>query len=316
MEEVKDNVFLKVNFYTKDELDSEYAKHREFVSCNSAYNYVSYVDSGSNAKVPSDYTEYVGDHEKSRGVFNQNGLLSEEQKQELKEQLQTTDSVIWDMVISFRTEFGEKYCRDYEQAFAFISTELPRFFRRCGLESDNMIWYAGLHENTENKHIHISFFEKEPLHFDDNGKLKYHSGTLPKKILLDSKIRFERKLSNATAEIIKARKDIMELYTRTISKEEFVGVSKKKLLRLYNELPKDGRIAYDSENMTYLKQEIDNLTGFILRRNLKCFNAYEEMLNAITEDSNWRTAREQSNAHNYLEDLHRRLGNSRHIIAK
>ena len=71
------------------------------------------------------------------------------------------------------------YCRDYEQAYNFIKKELPRFFTRAGLDKDNIIWYAGLHENTENKHIHISFFEKEPKFYKNNNELVFHSGKIP-----------------------------------------------------------------------------------------------------------------------------------------
>jgi hypothetical protein len=213
------------------------------------------------------------------------------------------------MVISFRTEFGEKYCRDYEQAFSFVKSELPRFFKRCGLNPDNIIWYAGLHENTENKHIHISFFEKEPIYFDNGGKLKFHSGTLPKKILIDSKMRFERKLTNVTAKIIQARKDLIENYDTNITKEEFTIIGKKKLLQLYRQLPKDGRIAYDSENMADLKDDVDKLTKFFLNRNKKNLEAYHEMILQIDIDGKWRNEREYNQACGYLDDLYRRLGN-------
>ena len=83
--------------------------------------------------------------------------------------------------------FGEKYCRDYEQAFNFVKSELPKFFTRAGLNKDNIIWYAGLHENTDNKHIHISFFEKEPEYYKNGGKLSYHNGTISKQVLIDNK---------------------------------------------------------------------------------------------------------------------------------
>ena len=133
---------------------------------------MSYVDTGSIDNTQTDYTKYVGNSEKSCGVFSKDGLLTDEQKRELREQLRNTQSCIWDIVISFREEFGEMYCRDYEQAYNFIKKELPKFFTRAGLDKDNIIWYAGLHENTENKHIHISFFEKEPKFYKNNNEAK------------------------------------------------------------------------------------------------------------------------------------------------
>lgn len=134
------------------------------------------------------------------------------------------------MLISFRTEFGESYCRDYEQAYSFCKSELPKFFRRAGLNPDNIVWYAGLHENTENKHIHISFFEKEPTYFANGGKLTFYTGTIKKKVLLESKFIFEKKLTNETSQIVKARKDLCEKYGLHLSPFEL----NKKTKRLQN----------------------------------------------------------------------------------
>ena len=185
-----DNIILKCRYYKHNSQYKENdrnLKHREFVSCQNSYSYLNYVQTGASENAPKDYEQYIGNREKSCGVFNENGLLSEEQRKELRHQLQNTESVIWDIVISFRTEFGDSYCRDYEQAYNFLIKELPKFFKKCGLNSSNIVWYAGLHENTENKHIHLSFFEKEPKYFANGGKLKYHSGKLPKDVLIDSK---------------------------------------------------------------------------------------------------------------------------------
>ena len=90
------------------------------MSCQNSYSYLNYVQTGASENAPKDYEQYIGNREKSCGVFNEKGLLSEEQRKELRHQLQNTESVIWDIVISFRTEFGDSYCRDYEQAYNFL----------------------------------------------------------------------------------------------------------------------------------------------------------------------------------------------------
>ena len=266
---VKDNVVFKCFYYKPKEkynaiTQADKIKKRDFLSCNSLYNYVSYVDTGASNKLPKDFTEYVGNNEKSCGAFNQNGLLNDKQKKELKGMLRTTQSCIWDCVISFREDFGEKYCRDYEQAFNFVKSELPKFFTRAGLNKDNIIWYAGLHENTDNKHIHISFFEKKPEYYKNGGKLSYHNGTISKQVLIDSKRIFEQKLTNATAEIVKARKDLIERYNIDLSPFKLTKKAKQIMLNLYDQMPKSGRISYDSENMLELKKQVDNITEFLL----------------------------------------------------
>lgn len=109
----KNNIVLKVMYYQPVEKyvgkSRDYTKQRNFVSCKGKYNYLNYVDTGSTDKIAKDYFEYVGNNEKSSGVFNENGYLSNEQKQELKKQLQTTESNIWDMLISFKADFGNEF---------------------------------------------------------------------------------------------------------------------------------------------------------------------------------------------------------------
>ena len=252
---------------------------------------------------------YYKPKEKSCGAFNQKGLLNDEELKELRKQLQTTHSCIWDMVISFKAGFGEKYCRDFEQAFEFVKSELPKFFTRAGLDKDNIVWYAGLHENTEHRHIHISFFEKEPLYYANGNTLKYHSGKVDKEVLISSKFQFEKKLTNATAEIVRARKDLMEYYNINMSKRDITMKGKKLLLELYEQLPKDGRISYDSDNMILLRKKVDDTTEFFLKQNLQTKQTYYDFLFALADFQSWKLEREYKEADNYKQDLLRRLGN-------
>ncbi len=317
---VKDNVVFKCFYYKPKEkynaiTQADKIKKRDFLSCNSSYNYVSYVDTGASNKLPKDFTDYVGNNEKSCGAFNQNGLLNDKQKKELKEMLRTTQSCIWDCVISFREDFGEKYCRDYEQAFNFVKSELPKFFTRAGLNKDNIIWYAGLHENTDNKHIHISFFEKEPEYYKNGGKLSYHNGTIPKQVLIDSKRIFEQKLTNATAEIVKARKDLIERYNIDLSPFKLTKKAKQMMLNLYDQMPKFGRISYDSENMLELKKQVDNITEFLLCGNNQTYKSYCDFQDKLCELNEWQSERDYAISNQYNEDMFRRLGNKNIEIA-
>ena len=213
------------------------------------------------------------------------------------------------MIISFRENFGDEYCRDYEQAYKFLKKELPKFFNRAGLYSDNIVWYAGLHENTENKHIHISFFEKEPSYFDNGGKLKYHSGTISKDLLIATKFTFEKALTKPTAQILKARKDMLYSYNALMSRTDMARKLKRLLLNLYTILPKDGRHSYDSKNMLRIKKDVDGVTEFILTKNKQTRETYWEFENALKKFEEWKDERNYKEGSNYKKDLFRRLGN-------
>lgn len=310
----KNNIIFKCFYYKPKEkynptTQADKIKKREFLSCTSSYNYVSYVDTGAENKLPKDFTEYVGNHEKSYGAFNQDGLLTDKQQKELKQMLRITQSCIWDCIISFKEDFGDKYCRDYEQAYNFLKSELPKFFTRAGLDKNNIIWYAGLHENTDNKHIHISFFEKEPQYFKNGGKLSYHNGTIAKDVLIDSKRIFEQKLTNATAEIVRARKDLNDEFNRLLTPSQLTKKLDKMLTNLYSQMPNAGRISYDSENMFYLKKDIDNITRFALLHNEQTKKSYMTFEDEIYKLKKWQEERDYKTTESYKQDLFRRLGN-------
>ena len=315
---MKDNIVLLCKYYKpKDKYKSSQEKEiakREFLSCTASYNYVSYVDTGSIDNTPTDYTKYVGNNEKSCGAFGKDGLLTDEQKRELREKLRNTQSCIWDIVISFREEFGEMYCRDYEQAYNFIKKELPKFFTRAGLDKDNMIWYAGLHENTENKHIHISFFEKEPKFYKNNNELVFHSGKIPKNVLIKSKAIFEKALTNKSAEIIKIRKDLNEKYNMFLDPISLKKGIKKQMLKLYDMMPKSGRVSYDSENMENVKSYVDDITRNLIKSDKKLEKKFYDFLFELYklekwQKENYRHIPDDYNVQIYREDIMRRLGN-------
>lgn len=287
----------------------DYTKQREFVSCKNSYNYMSYVDTGSADKIIKDYTMYVGNGEKSTGVFGEKGLLNEEENKSLRKQLRETESNIWDMLISFREDFGDEYCGSYEQAYSFIKEELPKFFERVGLNKNNMVWYAGLHENTENKHIHISFFEKEKLFYDSKGNLTFKSGKIKIADIEKSKIIFEKKLTSASKQLYFARKILLDKYKLTLNPYELAKSVKKKLNDLFVMLPSEGRVSYDSENMKFLKSNVDEITEFILLKNKDTHRSFKEYLSELEKVKQWKKKRYGVEEDSYLNDLFRRLGN-------
>lgn len=131
-------------------MKEKYSRGLRLYSCrNTKFNYVSYVQEGSENKI--NYIAYSGDGEKSSGVFGATGLSTETEQQMLKAKLRKTDSVIWHGFISFAEGFGQKYVGSVEDAIRLMSTEMPVFLRDAGFTPENVVWYTGLHENTLKK---------------------------------------------------------------------------------------------------------------------------------------------------------------------
>ena len=131
---------------------------RNFFSATNTYNFVEYIAKGSQEKI--DFIDYSGNLEKSQGLFDEKGLMQKNDIENLKNQLRKTNSPIWYGLISFEEIFGKTYCASYEDAYELMINEFPKFLKNAGFKKDNIVWFAGLHENTDNRHIHFSFLKK------------------------------------------------------------------------------------------------------------------------------------------------------------
>ena len=294
-----------------DFIKENYEK-RQFYSCNKDFDHVGYVLRGNKEKL--DYVEYSGNNEKSHGIFNQNGLLNADEIKKLRNQLRQTRSVIWHGVVSFTEEFGNKYCNNTEKAQMLMKYEMPKFFRQAGLNPNNIIWFAGLHENTDNKHIHFSFFEKQPLRFKQNSKKRcFSDGFIDVKAIRKAKESIEMKLLNISKDLVDKRNSLSKEF-----KKIEIGVFMKNIKELIMILPLSGRLSYESENIEPYKQKIDNVINALIVSSSslnKKINDYDTILAERDEeikkiykrlklDPTDKLMREK-----YMKDLYRRLGN-------
>lgn len=91
-----------------------------------------------------------------------------------------------------------------------------------------------------------------------------------------------------------------------------------KFLTLANKLPSNGRVSYDSENMIFLKQDVDVLSKYILTRNSDAKTAFEEFSKTIKDKEKILKSYIKKNKVNYelenfnktyVKDIYRRVGN-------
>lgn len=141
------NVNCKIKYIQNEEdlakssvLTEKYGGNRQFYSSRLADDYMKYMDKGSKEK--TDYISYAGDEEKSCGVFDKNGLLTSRGKQKLRQDLRKTKSIIWDCLLTFQPEFGQRYCNDYEvfwPQYMKSDTYLDDMYRRLGNQVLNYV---------------------------------------------------------------------------------------------------------------------------------------------------------------------------------
>ncbi len=309
------NVNFFLNFYGPNNSSDFYKEKRKYYSSNIAKDYINYIQTGIQEF--KDYVEYANNKEKSSGIFNQNGLLSEKDKKQLRERLRETQSVIWDGLITFEESFGKTWCNSYEQAYELVKSELPKFFKRAGLNPDNMIWYAGLHENTDNRHIHLSFFEKEPVRLRPRKDEKvFSNGKLSKTAILEFKAHLELAATDFKARERRNRQLIQEYVNEQLN-ENMGLILNNKLLSLAGRFSKKGSLAYASENMSSLRSEIDSITSYMINKSKFSKVAYEDFINlAKYKDERFECYCKRNRCKQpfffekkYTQDIYRRLGN-------
>lgn len=316
------NVLVLLRYHAKG------GKDRDFYSSKdegTSHDFLNYVDTGSKDGVPKDYVAYAGNPEKSQGVFNEKGLLTQEGKKKLREELRSTDSIIWDMVISLSERFGEGKFVDWKECQELLSKVLPPFFKECRLSPENMECFAGLHENTDNRHIHLSFFEKRPDHIDTktNKAVFRRKGKLPKGAIDSLLVNIERTLCEKEFSLKReslALRHELESVGESLPDDLRRGLKMRRLLKkLYNELPKEKR-GYASKEMQPHKAAIDAVSLLVLdahpelkRRFLdyyeKMRKADEKTLAILKRDKLKADASKYLIAERGKDDFFRRLGN-------
>ncbi len=309
------NVNFFLNFYGPNNSSDFYKEKRKYYSSNKSKDYINYIQTGIEEF--KDYIEYANNREKSSGIFNQNGLLSEKDKKQLREELRETKSVIWDGLITFEENFGKSWCNSYEQAYELVKSELPKFFKRAGLNPDNMVWYAGLHENTDNRHIHLSFFEKVPIRLRPGKEEKvFSNGKLSKTAILEFKAHLELAATDFKARERRNRQLIQEYVNEQLN--ENIGlILNNQLLSLASKFSKKCSLAYASKNMSSLRSEIDSITNYLINKSKFSKVAYEDFIDlAKHKDERFesyckrnRCKQPFSFEKKYRQDIYRRLGN-------
>lgn len=317
MENKSNLVNFFVNYYNPKNSSENAIEKRKYYSSNKSKDYIGYISTGIEDMKKMDYVEYMQNKEKSYGIFNQNGLISDEYKKELRQNLRKTKSVIWDGLITFEEEFGKIWCNSFEQAYALVKTELPKFFKRAGLNPSNIEWFAGLHENTDNRHIHLCFFEKKPQRIRPRKKGKYFSiGKLPLPAILECKASIELSATDYKAKMCATRL-VIEKHAQEELRQKSGLVLQSKLLSLANNFPTTGHLQYNSANMTNLKPEIDSITKYLINKNPDLQSAYSDFVNLAREkDEKFyeyckrnKVKQPYNFEKRYTQDMYRRIGN-------
>lgn len=239
---------------------------RKFYNLSADYNYVSYSLNGKKTQTNKDYLTYM---EKSTGAFNFDGEITEKKLDEIKEKLKTTKSIIWHGFISFDEDTSVSF-DNTEKCRKFLKQTLPTLFEQSHLNFDNVELFASLHKDTNHRHIHFEFFEKEPKRKNKNGEKVFTNKGAFKQIAIDnfmisSHLYFEKNKEELHLARNKALNRLKEIIP-TFSKATDI---QKSLYDLTLKLPKTNRLQYNSKNLDGIRKDIDNVVNQIISSDTK-----------------------------------------------
>lgn len=113
---------------------------------------------------------YASERPGSTGAFNQDGDISKDKAAAIKKELHNTQSIVWTGILSFEELYGNKYCKNKKDAAELLGHTLKDLFKHTPLRYENISWFAAMHTNTDNAHVHICFWEKEPVFTKKGGQ--------------------------------------------------------------------------------------------------------------------------------------------------
>ena len=127
---------------------------------------------GANGKSLRDFSSVNDLYEKEQGIYDDN-KESEEcyicdkngdvSKQEILKDLPKDKSGrMWTLVLSFPPDFAlESGLKTKQNYYLMTKAIMPKFILDNDLDLTNTKWYASLHQDTDNPHLHINLFELE-----------------------------------------------------------------------------------------------------------------------------------------------------------
>ena len=224
--------------------------------------------------------------QKNTGVFNDKGMLTQEQVDEMKARLKENEGNIWHGFISLNAAESPKIDTP-EKCIELIKRTFPSFLKDAKFRPDIVDLMCALHlDRPHHLHIHFVFWEKEPKFKDSRtGENKYRrSGKIDKKSIDGMVVRLGLFLSDKKEILYKTRDEAIRNLRELLGAKAFVCKPddvKKEILALARDLPKEGRITYGSKDMEPFRDRVDKIVQMLLATDARARRANRRFYRAL-----------------------------------
>ena len=261
---------------------------------NSENNIYKYMTSdrklnGENSK--SEMRDMISYFEKSTGVFNGDGFISQQELKAIQERAKA-NKILWHGFISLNEEMSRKIDMP-EKCMRLVKRTFGEFFRDMGLDPKNTDLICSLHKDRPHHlHIHFWFAEKEPKCKYRKKELEYrHKGKIEKAVIDRMHVRLNAFVDERTDKLYITRNEALRelkrmTHLRSIVSEEDV---RKELIALAKAIPKDASFFYSKKDMLPYREQIDKTVNKLLlydKRARKADKMFYERLAGIQRKIN------------------------------
>lgn len=206
--------------------------------------------------------------QKSTGVFNGDGMISEKEVAEMKARLAKNEGNIYHGFISLSEEDSPKIDTP-EKCIGMIKHTFGKFLEDARFNRKNIDLMCSLHlDKPHHLHIHFTFWEKEPTYKGKGGELHYRrKGRIDKKAIDNFFVRLGLYIESGKDKLYKRRVEaVQELRGMTHIKAAMTSSEqiKKEIISLAKDLPKTGRLSYGSKDMEKYRGRVDNIVKLLL----------------------------------------------------
>ena len=224
--------------------------------------------------------------QKNTGVFNDKGMIPQEQVDEMKARLKENEGNIWHGFISLNAVESPKIDTP-EKCIELIKRTFPSFLKDAKFRPDNVDLMCALHlDRPHHLHIHFIFWEKEPIYKNaQTGKTGYRRrGRIDKKSIDGMLVRLGLFLSDKKEILYKTRDEAIRDLRELLGAKAFASKSddvKKEILALARDLPKEGRITYGSKDMEPFRARVDKIVQMLLATDSRARRANRRFYRAL-----------------------------------
>ena len=219
---------------------------------------------GENSK--SDMRDMIAYFEKSTGVFNGDGFISQQELKAIQERAKA-NKILWHGFISLNEEMSRKIDMP-EKCMRLVKRTFGEFFRDMGLDPKNIDLICSLHKDRPHHlHIHFWFAEKEPKCKYRKRELEYrHKGKIEKAVIDRMHVRLNAFIDERTDKMYMTRNEALRELKRITFPKSIVSEDevRKELIALAKAIPKDASFFYSKKDMLPYREHIDKTVNKLL----------------------------------------------------